>query len=300
MFFNRLSILIWLGLLFALLFPYWGFELSRLGLPVLLLMSLVSFFPLKTRALVRENFQFSQLLLGLLICYTLLPAMQMLLASLLLDSKSLQLGVLLASLSPVAIIAPQLLSRHEKAQTQSLLYVVISTLLYPALVFVFIHLYNLQTLNLPFLPLLRDSLIITLVPLLLSVFFDFVVPKVKERIIPTLSKVAPVINFASIAFLVFVYFGSAFTKTSIEQLSLKTLIGLGITSLFQDFGTFYLAKFLGLSRRDAVSFALKNVALSGGILLIFHPQAVLGCSSVFIAHALFFSFMTKPIARFEA
>jgi predicted Na+-dependent transporter len=142
-------------------------------------MSLVSFFPLKIRTLVRENFQLSQMLLGLLICYTLLPALQMILASFFLDSKSLQLGVLLASLSPVAIIAPQLLSNHEKQRMNSLLYVVISTLLYPALVFVFIHLYNLQTLNLPFLPLLRDSLIITLLPLLFSIFFDLSAPKAK-------------------------------------------------------------------------------------------------------------------------
>ncbi len=299
MFFNRLSILIWLGLAFALLFPYWGFELSRLGLPVLLLMSIVSFFPLKIRTLMRVNFHFSQLLFGLLICYTLFPALQMILASFFLDSKSLQLGVLLASLSPVAIIAPQLLSSVEKQQIHSLLYVVISTLLFPLLVFAFIHLYNLQTLSLPFLPLLRDSLIITLVPLLFSIFFDFIAPKTKERIVPIVNKIAPFINYSAIAFLVFVYFGSAFTKSSIEQFSLKTLMGLGVISLFQDFGTFYLAKFLGLSRQDAVSFALKNVALSGGILLIFHPQAVLGCSSVFIAHALFFSFMTKPIERFE-
>lgn len=248
----------------------------------------------------RENFHLSQLLFGLLICYTLLPALQMILASFFLDSKSLQLGVLLASLSPIAIIAPQLLSGYEKQRAHSLLYVVISTLLYPVLVFVFIHLYNLQNLNLPFLPLLRDSLIITLVPLLFSITFDFSAPKAKERIIPILNKIAPFVNYAAIAFLVFIYFGSAFTKTSIEQLSLKTLIGLGVTSLFQDFGTFYLAKFLGLSRQDAVSFAVKNVALSGGILLLFHPQAVLGCSSVFVAHALFFSFMTKPIERFEA
>jgi hypothetical protein len=115
-----------------------------------------------------------------------------------------------------------------------------------------------------------------------------------------LQKLKPLINYSSVAFLVFIYFGSAFTKTSVEQLSFKTLIGLSLTSLFQDFGTFYLAKLLGLSRQEAVSFALKNVALSGGILLLFHPQAVLGCSSVFIAHALFFSFMTKPIEHFEA
>ena len=301
MFFNRLSILIWLGLLLAVFFPYAGFKLSPLGLPILVLMSLVSFLPVQYKSLFNDKLPYKSLLYGLIICYSLFPALQMLMASIFFsDSKSLQLGVLLASISPIAIIAPQFLSGNSEHQRESLFYVVVSTLLYPIIAVSYIKLFQLDSLNIPFMHLIKDSALIALLPPVLSIILELIAPQMKQKFSPFVLKIAPIVNFGSIAFLVFIYFGSVFAKSQLSLLQTSDYIGLILISLFQDFGAFFIAKYFKFSLRDAVSFALKNVALSGGVLLIFYPQAIIACSAVFVAHALFFSFMKRAIENYSA
>ena len=294
--FTFLTTPVWIGLVLAFVFPYYGLALSRWGFLALFVLSLSNtvVFTFKSYSISRKAWV--ELLTNVAICYSLLPALQLLLAKLMLHDRSLQLGVLFAAISPVAIVAPQFLKKADWEKNKSVLYVLISTLLYPVLCYAYLKVLKLEGLGIQIWPLIWDVLALTLIPLVISAGFEIFAGGLKHRFLGAFESPSRWLNMMLIGFLVFVYFGSGFAKINQSEITVVSLGGLVAIAIFQDFGTLGLMKILGFSRVEQISFSIKNVALSGGVMLVFHPQATLACSFVFIAHALLFTLLSPKKA----
>lgn len=287
-----LSIPIWIGILLALTFPYYGLNFSKWGLVALFILSLINIFSFNFKESLGHNKQnWQQISFNLLIGYTLLPSIQLILAYLLLKNTSLQLGYLLAAIAPIAVVTPQFLA-DKKQKDQSVIYILISTLLYPVLCFFYLYILGFDRFGIHITPIIKDVLILTLLPVIISLFTELILPNFKNKITNSLKPLTPTINMSLIGFLVFIYFGSSFTKTNFSELNLTIWISILIIALAQDFLALYLFKFFKFNQTEQICFAIKNVALSGGVLLIFHPQGILACSSVLAAHALVYSILS--------
>lgn len=153
----------------------------------------------------------------------------------------------------------------------------------------------MENMGLKIVPIIKDTLILTLLPLMLSFLFEMILPSLKQKIQDQVKGISPHLNMILIGLLVFVYFGASFSKTNYTGIDTFTMISLGFLAFMQDFGTYFLMRLMKFPEAETICLSIKNVALSGGVLLIFHPQGVLSCSLIFIAHALFFTFLAKKI-----
>lgn len=291
-----LSMPIWLGLFLALFFPYWGLNTSKWGFTALLILSFLNTFIFNFKnSISKSSVNWKNISFNLIIGYTLFPALQLLLAKLLLDDASLQLGVMLASIAPIAIVTPQFLSAKEEIDS-AILYILISTLLYPLLCFAYFSALGFERFGIHIVPLIKDVLILTLTPVLLSLILEFSFPKIKDLFVAKIKPATPWVNMTLIGFLVFIYFGSSFTKTNVSEISPQLWLSLIILAFSQDFLSFLILRLFKQPKTEQICFSIKNVALSGGALLVFHPQGILTCSSVLIAHAVVYTLLSEPKA----
>jgi len=102
----------------------------------------------------------------------------------------------------------------------------------------------------------------------------------------------------AIAVLAFIYLGASVSKLNLNYTSGKELAGVMVILFFQDFGVYFLSKIIlnQLFESDkaeslAVSLSMKNLAVSGAILLFYDPKASLASALGFFVHALFFNFL---------
>ncbi len=285
-----ISIPIWLGLALAIIFPYYGMKLSGAGFSILFGLCFWNLFFFDFKSSLKASNLSWDLCFYMLIGYVLFPALQMLIIRPLIDDHSLRLGYMLAAISPVAVICPQFLS--EDKRDKAIIYILLSTLLYPIICYFFISALKFENLGIKIIPIIKDTLILTMLPLVLAIVTQLLMPAFKSRIKAATKNYNSLINMCLIGSLVFIYFGASFAKTNYASINGLTIFILVALALLQDFGAYGLMKMLKFPETEVVCFSIKNVALSGGVLLIFHPQGVLSCSLVFMAHALFFTFLT--------
>ncbi|MGZ3725597.1 MAG: hypothetical protein ACXWQQ_07340 [Pseudobdellovibrio sp.] len=288
-----LSIPIWLGMLLALSFPYYGLNSSKYGLIALFVLSLLNTFNFNFKTSVKEQSRnWKRIVLNLFIAYTLLPSIQLILAKLLIHNSSLQLGYLLAAIAPVAIVAPQFVSTKEQKDL-SVVYILISTLAYPLFCLFYIRVLSFEGFSVHILPIIKDVTLLTVIPVFFSLFIEKFAAPVKRQITAAIRPVTPFVNMSLIGFLVFIYFGSAFTKTNLSEIGSGAWFSIVLIALCQDFLALYILKFFNFDLTEKICFSIKNVALSGGVLLIFHPEGILACSSVFAAHAIMYTLVSS-------
>ena len=144
------------------------------------------------------------------------------------------------------------------------------------------------------IPLIKDAVLLTFAPVLLSYQVELLAPEVKGKVVNFLRPATPAVNMTLIGLLVFIYFGSAFSKTNFSEVDMRVWLTLGFLAFCQDFLPLALQKLFKFSTTEQLCFSIKNVALSGGVLLIFHPQGILACSTVLVAHAVFFTLLSAP------
>lgn len=288
-----LSIPIWVGLTLALLFPYYGLNVSHFGFTALFLLSLINTFTFNFKLSVARAHDWKRVAFHLLVGYTLFPSIQLLLAKFLVHDPSLQLGFLLSSIAPVAIVIPQFLRQRSDIDS-AIVYILISTLLFPVFCYLYLTAMGFDRFGIHIVPLIKDAVLLTFAPVLISYQVELLAGDIKEKITRIISPFTPFVNMSLIGFLVFIYFGSAFSKTNLSEIDFGLWLTLATLALAQDFLALFLQKFFRFPLTEQLCFSIKNVALSGGVLLVFHPQGILACSAVLVAHSLYFTLLSIP------
>ncbi len=280
------------GLALALFFPFYGLSCAPYAFAALLILSFINFSTIDFKSFhLRQHFS-ARDLSAYFFSYIGLPSLQVIAAYFFLEDPSLRVGILLAALAPIAIVAPQFTEKSDKEKT--IFWIITTTISFPILVIIFLKALNLANLGIQTWPLIKDLVLLTTLPLGMIFLFQKLTPSkpfISQKILQKLIGLMPYLNMCLIGFLVFIYFGSAFAKTNLSQIGVLASVYLLANALFQDFGTFLILKFLGHSKSIQRSFAMKNVALSGGTILIFLPQGILACSMIFIAHIIYFWFL---------
>lgn len=281
--------------------PYVASTLSPYAFIVLFFMMTSSALDIKWNILKKLISHKKEIMVGLFFLFLFFPLMQWFLARALVKEESLLYGTMLASLCPVAIVAPGFTKMHEGDEDLSFLLMISSMLIFPLAVFGALHLTH-QTMHLR--PIIIDMMILLVFPLVLGEIIKRIDQKFCKLWITTNWKRFSVeFNMLAIAFLAFIYLGASFSKLYLSYTPWRELFGVLIVILFQDFGVYYLARyfmrqFFEEDKAEALSISLsmKNLAVSGAILLIYDPKASLASAMGFFAHALFFNFLilTKP------
>jgi hypothetical protein len=96
--------------------------------------------------------------------------------------------------------------------------------------------------------------------------------------------------------------GNAVGRLNLNYASVAVIGNIAFLCFVQDFGVLFVVRYLlspyyDLSRLNslAITLSMKNVAISGAVLLFYDPRAALPSTVAFVAHACLFSFL--PLAR---
>lgn len=288
-----------IAFLLGYLIPYAALAISPYAFIILFLMMTSSTIDINWNRLGRFKEYRTELVAGLFFLFLFFPLMQWFPARLLIKEESLFYGATLASLCPVAIVAPNFTRIQKGDEILSFLFMILSMIVFPLMVWLALILTR-QTLHLR--PIIIDMSLLVLFPLLAGFVLQLI-----DRKIPFLHcwrKVAAEFNMLAIAVLAFVYLGASVSKLNLSYTSWKELAAVLVVIFFQDFGVYFFSKFLmnKLFEADkaealAISLSMKNLAVSGAILLFYDPKASLASAMGFFVHALFFNFLAVKKAK---
>ncbi len=275
-------------------FPYQAYLLS---LDVFIPLFLLSFFSgllVDLKKLKQLKTKVKPIALTLIISFFLIPAVQYILARLFLSNYILIYGVLVAALSPVAIVAPMFTQWHKGDAELSLSLFFISTCLFPAVLLFALPLVNFNQWHFDLIPVIKFASIISILPLIISLFFL----KFFKNFSNFLKGQIPWVNSLLLAVIVFTLFGNIQHKVNIHYLNYSELIPLLFIMIVPDFGVYVLSqKFLNsyftpfTKNAISISLSMKNLALSAGILLGHAPLASLPLALGFVVHSIFFGYL---------
>jgi predicted Na+-dependent transporter len=238
----------------------------------------------------------NELTFGIFFLFMFFPLIQWFLAKILISEESLFYGTLLASLCPIAIVAPFFTKMHKADDELSFLLMIFSMLLFP--IFVYIALIVTPQ-SMLLRPIIFDMLILIIFPLLFGEIIKWIDHKfIEDKIIANWRKFSAEFNMLAISFLAFVYFGASLSKLNISYTPWREMGAVFLVILFQDFGVYFLARkltrqFFTKERSEGltISISMKNFAVSGAILLFYDPKASLASALGFFVHALFYNYL---------
>lgn len=273
--------------------PYSALALSPYAFIILFLMMTSSTVDSNWSSVLRIKEYKFELIAGLFFLFLFFPLLQWFPARFLIREESLFYGATLASICPVAIVAPNFTKIHKGDEALSFLFMVASMILFPLMVWVALSITH-QTLHLG--PILIDMALLVMLPLLAGAILKWI-----DQIKPFLyqwKKVSAEFNMIAIAFLAFIYLGASVSKLNLNytpKIELAAVLGI---IFFQDFGVYFISKFilnrLFVSEKAealAISLSMKNLAVSGAILLFYDPKASLASALGFFVHAIFFNYL---------
>ena len=270
----------------GIFFPYVALNLSSFAFAILFLMMIFAWFEVKMSTLKNAWDYKAEIGVGLFFHFLYFPLMQWLIASYTISDQSFRTGLLLASLCPVAIVAPQFSRMHKASATLSYIFMLITMLLFPLTITLFeaIHMR----------PLIIDMAILIFAPAFVGITLKNFFPRLTDGI----QKRASLINMVGISFLAFTYMGASVAKLNTNYIPWKDYTFVTLLIIFQDFGIYFIACYLfdKIFNQEnatalAISISMKNFALSGAILLFYDPKASLASAIGFLVHALFFNFL---------
>jgi predicted Na+-dependent transporter len=294
-----------LGLGAAYLWPYAALEIGRFT--VAILMVLMFFSTLLTRSSLRSvmtHLRAGDLWIGVFFCFAIVPATTWLLTNFTFHVDTLAYGFFWAALCPAALVAPQFVRARGGDVDFCFSLVIVSSLLTPLLAPLLGILFFPGQMRLQAWPLFLDLVLTVALPALLGLGTR---PFVRRGEV-TLRRYLPWVNMALIGALAYAFLGAAILRLNLSTLGAKDWLPLVALALGFDFLSYFalLAMLRPLIRDPArlcalrVSLSMKNVAISGTVLLFSLPLAALASSFVFAGHALFFSFLAWRPDRGEA
>lgn len=278
----------------GVLFPYTALSLLPFGFAFLFILMLLSGFSIDWNKLPALANRPVQILLGLFFVFIFFPFIQLMLARILLTDSQFLVGMVFASLMPVALVAPFFTREIGGDEELAFLLMLLSMVLAPLIAPILLSQLTITVLPIQVAPFMKNMLLLVTVPLLCSFLISKYFPKIRKTVAPYLA----VGNMGALSLLIFILFGTVVGRLNIGYESTIEIGKLVMLAFFQDFGVFFLARFLAgriFTVREAnavmVCLSMKNVAIAAGILLFYDPRAALAPALVFIAHACFFSFL---------
>ncbi|MFA6236114.1 MAG: bile acid:sodium symporter [Bacteriovorax sp.] len=282
-------------------FPYVALSLSPYAFIVLFMMMTASALDIKWSIIKQIRSNKFEMALGLFFLFLFFPLIQWFLAKTMIAEESLFYGTMLASLCPVAIVAPGFTKMHNGDEDLSFLLMIASMILFPLAVLFALSITH-QTMHMK--PIIIDMMILIFFPLALGEIIKRIDQKFfAQTIIKGWKNWAAEFNMFAIAFLAFIYLGASVSKLNLSYTPWKELLAVLFIIMFQDFGVYFLCRFItrrifaeDKAQALTISISMKNLAVSGAILLIYDPKASLASAMGFFVHALFFNFlvMTRP------
>lgn len=290
------SIPIIIAILLGWTYPYYAYLLSIWVFAPLFLLTFISSLSIDINQLPQILKKKKEISISLVLCFALIPCIQYLLSSLLLNNPNFTYGVLISSLSPVAIVAPVFTQLHKGDVELSLGLFVLSTCLFPLALFLFLLFPTVHHGHLDLIPILKFASLITLLPVAIALVCLYFF----KNLISLFKKYIPILSSLLLGIIIFSLFGSISHKTNLSYIPITEIICLTMIMAVPDFGVYILSKKL-LSKRFssstmkamAICISLKNLALSGGILLTYAPIASLPAAIGFVIHSIFFGYLFK-------
>lgn len=288
-------IFILIGVILGNLFPFYALSTSRWSFLFLFVLLLLNIFPIKMSLktvlqLTKADIYF------LSFSYFFIPSLVFILCLVLQAPQSLKLGFFMTNLAPFAIITPQFMP-DNKDKVAALRQILVSTFTFPLYFALMLFLFFPSIINIKILPIAQDSLILTVLPLMIIFLLNFYFPKIKDDIQKKISPALPVLNMIIIGILSFIFVGSSYLKNETGNFGSYDWIIIITLALFQDFGTYFLAKFFDFSETYRIVLSMKNVPFVGIFALVFFPQALFPTIMILIVHILLVLFHSFNFQR---
>lgn len=275
-------------------FPYQAYLLSIGAFIPLFLLSFFSGLLVDIKKIKQFKTQIKPIGLTLIISFLIIPAIQYILAKIFLSNYILIYGVLVAALSPVAIVAPMFTQLHKGDTELSLSLFFISTCLFPVILLFALTISSFNQWHFDLIPIIKFASIISIFPLIFSLLFL----KFFKKLSLFLKKQVPWINSLLLSIVIFSLFGNINHKINTNYLEYSELIFLMAIMIIPDFGVYIfsqkiLTKYFTPFTKHTISIniSMKNLALSAGILLTHAPLASLPIAMGFVVHSLFFGYL---------
>lgn len=275
-------------------YPFVALDLSKYAFYSLIVMMTLALLPVSLSNFKEIKLKKREISFTILSLYLFTPLVQWLLCKLFIKDSALFYGTFFASLCPIAIVAPQFTRQHDGNAQLSTITLILSLILFPFISLIYLSKLTDNSISIQLKPLFIDMLIVTFLPMIISIVLNAVIPKLKEQIKPF----AFPINMLLIAFMSFAYFGASMSKINVAYTPTKEIVAIIFILLFQDFITYILSKRffpMAFNQADsdamAISISMKNVAMCGAILLFYDPKASLASALGFLIHALFYSYL---------
>lgn len=277
-------------------FPFTALSLSPYAFVILFFMMMTSVLDFRWTVIKKVGTYKTEILVGLFFLFLFFPLFQWFFAKALIVESSLFFGVIFASICPIALVAPQFTKMHKGDEDLSVILMMLSMALFPIMTMTLLQ-FSERSVHIR--PIFVDMCLLLFVPVFLSELIKKLdVLFFKETLIPVWRSRAGEINMISIAMLTFIYLGASVSKINLNYTPWSELFAVAAIVFFQDFGVYFLASFItkklfspAQAKALSISIAMKNLALSGTVLLFYDPKASLASAIGFVAHAFFFNFL---------
>lgn len=292
---------IFAGLALGWIFPFYALSLSRWAFLFLFILLLINIFPvdLKLKSIIEYK---SKEYYFVFFSYFFLPALVYIIAYTCKINQSLMLGFFLTTLAPLAIITPQFLKSNADKMI-ALRLILTSTFLFPIYFTVMLFLFFPKMVKFNSMSIIQDSFILTSAPLLIVLLLNKYFIRQKEIFLKRTVRFLPVLNMVILGILCFIFVGSSFLKNDMSSFTLMDWVAIFILALFQDFGVYFISRYLEFEKTFRVCISMKNVAFIGTFSLIFFPKALLPTIAILVAHVfliLYFSFTNRDQMHLSA
>lgn len=277
-----------IGVFFGWLFPFYALTLSRWSFLFLVILLLLNMFPVNLKPSTVLNYTKKDFYF-LFFAYFFIPSLVFVFANMFKVRHSIVMGFFMTSLAPFAIVTPQFMKSNDQ-KLMALRQIITSTYLFPIYFTLMLFLFYTKTIKFSIFAIAKDSLLLTLLPILLIFIFNFFFKDLKTKIQSSVENTLPILNMLIIGILSFIFVGSSYLKNDFNIYYYNDWIAIISLALFQDFGTYYIAKYFDLSKTYRTVLSMKNVPFVGIFALIFFPQALVPTISILIVHSLLILF----------
>ncbi len=270
---NINSIILLIGIVLGLIFPYYGLEASRYAIFALFFMMLfnmllVDFTLIDIVRFKKRDFHI------LFFTFIFIPILFLGVTNFIGLNENIRLGIFMTLLAPLAIVTPLFLKDPQK-KLQAIKLVFWSTFLFPLYFILLMKLFFSSYISSDIIKLFRDLVLVTIIPLVISIVlnrFGFI-REFKRKLVKINFLI--LVNMLLIGFLCFVYTGNAFLRNNLDLLSTKDILTYLLLAIFQEFLIFKFSSFFEFDSDESIILSIKNVAITGVISIMFFPKTII-------------------------
>lgn len=300
---NIFGLPILLGLALAFVMPHFALQINVFALPILFLMMFLASLSFDFSILKMNRRDLSDHAISLFIGFLLWPAILLFIATNVIRDSQLITGLFWSSLAPPAIVAPYFVRIHQGDDRFCFQNLILGMFIFPPAAMLMNFLFMKSAIEVGYAPATIDLILITVAPVILAALAKKIKGAQNFLGNKEVNSVFGFVNMTLIGVLSYTYLATALLKTEVNTISTPDIIFLMVLAFAQDFLFYFLSppvlnRMFGDKRSRAlrILISMKNVAISGSVLLFYLPKAALSVSAVFLAHTLLFNYlaMTGP------